>query len=72
MAGDDPGVLVNAALALAYFGEDIGAMMALIDRALALNPNFARGWHNTGYCCPGLLPDANGGYTKQSAPSDQG
>jgi TolB-like protein/class 3 adenylate cyclase len=44
VAGDDPGVLVNAALALAYFGEDIGAMMALVDRALALNPNFARGW----------------------------
>ena len=44
MAGDDPGILANAALALAYFGEDIGAMMALVDRALALNPNFARGW----------------------------
>jgi TolB-like protein len=42
VAGDDPGVLVNAAQALAYFGEDIGAMMALADRALALNPNFAR------------------------------
>jgi adenylate cyclase len=43
-AGDDPGVLVHAAQALAYFGEDIGAMMALVDRALALNPNYARGW----------------------------
>jgi TolB-like protein/class 3 adenylate cyclase len=43
-AGDDPGVLANAAQALAYFGEDIGAMMALADRALAFNPNFARGW----------------------------
>src|SRR5271165_7536537 len=31
-------------LALAYFGEDIGAMMALVDGALALNPNYARGW----------------------------
>jgi adenylate cyclase len=30
---------------LAYFGEDIDAMMALVDRALALNPNFARGWY---------------------------
>jgi hypothetical protein len=29
---------------LAYFGEDIGTMVALVDRALALNPNFARGW----------------------------
>jgi TolB-like protein len=48
VAGDDPDILVNAAHALAYFGEDIGAMMALVDRALALNPNFARGWHISG------------------------
>jgi len=48
VAGDDPGILANAAGALAYFGEDIGAMMALVDRALALNPNFARGWHISG------------------------
>jgi len=44
-ASDDPDVVVNAALALSYFGEDIDAMIALVDRALALNPNFARGWH---------------------------
>jgi adenylate cyclase len=44
VAGDDPGILANAAQALAYFGEDIGAMMGLVDRALALNPNYARGW----------------------------
>ena len=48
VAGNDPGTLASAALALAYFGEDIGAMMALVDRALALNPNFARGWHVSG------------------------
>ncbi len=48
MAGDDPGILANAAVALAYLGEDIGAMMALADRAVALNPNFARGWHLSG------------------------
>jgi TolB-like protein/class 3 adenylate cyclase len=48
VAGDDPGILANAAFALAYFGEDIGAMMALVDRALALNPNYARGWHVSG------------------------
>jgi TolB-like protein len=48
VAGDDPGILVNSAVALAYFGEDIGAMLALVDRALALNPNFARGWHISG------------------------
>ncbi len=45
VAGDDPAIIANAAEALAYFGEDIGTMMALVDRALTLNPSFARGWH---------------------------
>lgn len=44
VSGSDPGVLVNVASALAYFGEDIQAMIGLVDRALVLNPNFARGW----------------------------
>jgi TolB-like protein/class 3 adenylate cyclase len=48
MAGDDPGVLANVALALSYFGEDIGAAMAMVDRALALNPSFARAWRISG------------------------
>jgi adenylate cyclase len=48
VAGDDPGILANASLALASFGEDIGAMTALVDRALSLNPSFARGWHISG------------------------
>ena len=48
VAGNDPGILVNAGHALAFFGEDIGAMTALVDRALVLNPSFARGWHNSG------------------------
>lgn len=48
MAQDDPGTLANAAEALAYFGEDIGAMIGLVDRALALNPSFARGWYRSG------------------------
>ncbi len=48
VAGDDPGILTHAAQALAYLGEDIGAMMALVDRALALNPNNARSWHVSG------------------------
>ena len=43
VASGDPGILANAALVLASFGKDIGAMMALIDRALTLNPSFARG-----------------------------
>ena len=48
VAGDDAGTLANAALALSYFGEDVGAMIALVDRALALNPSFARGWYIRG------------------------
>jgi TolB-like protein/class 3 adenylate cyclase len=48
VAGDDPGVLANAAVVLSYFGEDIGSTSALVDRALALNPSFARGWHVSG------------------------
>ena len=48
--GDDPAVLANAAFVLGFFGEDIGAMIGLVDRALALNPNFARGW-----LCSGIL-----------------
>jgi TolB-like protein/class 3 adenylate cyclase/tetratricopeptide (TPR) repeat protein len=45
---NDPGVLANAAQVLAQFGEDIGAMIGLVDRALALNPSFARGWYVSG------------------------
>jgi len=48
VAGDDPAIIANAAHVLAYFGEEIGTMMALVDRALALNPNYARGWHISG------------------------
>jgi tetratricopeptide (TPR) repeat protein len=39
MAQNDPGVLANAALVLAFCGEDIGATIGLVDRALALNPS---------------------------------
>jgi TolB-like protein/class 3 adenylate cyclase len=48
VAENDPGILVNAAQVLARFGEDIGAMIGLVDRALALNPSFARGWSISG------------------------
>jgi TolB-like protein/class 3 adenylate cyclase len=47
-ARDDPSTLVNATLALAYFGEDIGTMITLVDRALTLNPSYARGWYVSG------------------------
>jgi len=45
---NDPGVLANAAYVLAYFGEDIGAMMGLVDRALSFNPSYAQGWYRSG------------------------
>jgi adenylate cyclase len=48
VASDDPGVLVNIAASSSYLGEDIGSMTALVDRALALNPSFARAWRISG------------------------
>src|SRR5882724_9801211 len=48
-ARNDPGAVTNAAMALACFGEDIDAMMALVDRALAVNPSYAGGWHVSGF-----------------------
>jgi tetratricopeptide (TPR) repeat protein len=47
-AGDDPDVLANSAFALSFLGEDIATQIALIDKALALNPSFARGWFLSG------------------------
>jgi TolB-like protein/class 3 adenylate cyclase len=60
VAAHDPVTTANAVFALAYFGEDIGAMMALLDNALALNPSFARGWHVSGMVrlFAGVLPAA--------------
>ena len=48
MGANDPGVLANAAFVLGYFGEDVDAMIGLVDRALALNPSYARGWYVSG------------------------
>jgi adenylate cyclase len=45
---NDPAILANAAFVLANFGEDIGAMIGLVDRALSLTPSFARGWFLSG------------------------
>jgi tetratricopeptide (TPR) repeat protein len=45
---NDPRILADAAQVLAMFGEDIGAMIGLVDRALALNPGDARGWFVSG------------------------
>jgi len=49
VAEDDPGVLANAAMALAVLGEDLDAMIALVDRAIAFNPSYAGGWHISGF-----------------------
>lgn len=59
-APDDPDVLANVAQPLAYAGEDIRRSLALVDRALALNPNFARGWYMRGIldCWAGNLDAA--------------
>jgi TolB-like protein/class 3 adenylate cyclase len=48
VAENDPGILANTASVLVHLGEDIGAMIGLVDRALALNPSYARGWHVSG------------------------
>jgi len=49
VAEDDPYILANAAYALGLFGEDIGVALALMDRALHLNPNFAWAWVRSGW-----------------------
>jgi len=33
---------------LAQFGEDIEAMIALVERSLSLDPSSARGWYISG------------------------
>jgi TolB-like protein/class 3 adenylate cyclase len=49
VAGNDPNVLCNVAYILAYFGEEIGAAVALVDHGLKLNPSSARGWQWSGW-----------------------
>jgi adenylate cyclase len=49
VARDDPDVLGRAAHAFGYFGEDLDAATALIDRARELNPSFALGWFRSGW-----------------------
>jgi TolB-like protein/Tfp pilus assembly protein PilF len=48
-AGDDPNVLAHVAHALGFFEPDIESAIALIDRALDLNPSFAFGWFIKGW-----------------------
>ena len=49
VGNNDPSVLANAAFVLGHYGEDIGAVIELVDRALTLNPSFARGWFLSGF-----------------------
>ncbi len=42
---NEPSVLAVGAFVLTMLGEDIDAMIGLVDRALALNPSFAHGWY---------------------------
>ena len=45
VASDDPITIAHAAMALALLGEDMNTMIGLLDKALSLNPSFARGWY---------------------------
>jgi adenylate cyclase len=45
VAPDDPTVLASSAGVLTYFSGDINAAIALIDRAVMLNPSSARAWN---------------------------
>jgi adenylate cyclase len=47
-APEDPEVLAAAAYVLGAGGEDIDVAISLVDRSLALNPSFARGWFWSG------------------------
>jgi tetratricopeptide (TPR) repeat protein len=48
-APDDPTVLGTAAMTLARFANELEPARALVDRALEINPSFARGWYISGW-----------------------
>ena len=48
-SGDDAVALGRAAYVLGYFGDDLEAAIALIDRSLELNPSSADGWRWSGW-----------------------
>ncbi|MGC2200959.1 MAG: adenylate/guanylate cyclase domain-containing protein [Stellaceae bacterium] len=47
-APEDPEVLAASAYVLGIHGEDIAVAISLVDRALLINPSFARGWLGSG------------------------
>lgn len=46
---DDPSILDRVAVTLGRFGDDLDAAIALVDRALVLNPSSADGWYRSGW-----------------------
>lgn len=48
IARDDPITMAGVAFTLTEFGDDIRAMLALVDRALTLHPSYAHGWFLSG------------------------
>ena len=48
-AGDDAETISRAAYVLAYYGEGIDTLTALMDRSLRITPSFADGWHWSGW-----------------------
>ncbi|HVH73949.1 MAG TPA: winged helix-turn-helix domain-containing tetratricopeptide repeat protein [Stellaceae bacterium] len=50
VANNDPVVLAEAARVLAYFDDrEVEAAISLVERAVALNPNYSRGWYWNGW-----------------------
>jgi TolB-like protein len=47
--GHAPVVLAETARVLAHFTEEIASTIAMIERALDLNPSYARGWYWSGW-----------------------
>ncbi len=45
---NDPIVLSNVALVLGWIGDDLAGPLAMVERALSLNPGYARGWYMSG------------------------
>ena len=48
-AGNDAGTLARAAYVLGYFGEDLNAVLPLIERSLEINPSSADSWEKSGW-----------------------
>src|ERR1019366_4031147 len=55
LANDDAHALARSAHALVYFGREYGRATAMVDMAVALNPNLSVAWHARGWiaimCC---------------------